>query len=111
MEITELMVGDWVYQDVPEQPYFQIEDYYDISDADDFEPIPITPEILKRNGFVCLELEGKLTFVDNAHLALVSDKEFSGPYNIFHTQIMIEYVHELQHALRLCKIDKEIKLL
>lgn len=65
---------------------------------DYLEPIPLTSEILEQNGFEVkvgpggkyqLTIEGVSCRVD---------------FNI------IQYIHDLQHALRLCGIEKEIKL-
>lgn len=77
------------------------------------EPIPITEEILMKNGFsnngmVCFilcitgynycEIEINL----NNNTLRIIKKGFSAEN--------IRFVHELQHALKLCKIDKEIEL-
>ena len=87
------------------------------------EPIPITPEILEKNGFTQCEPQGYNLYV--------KDKNGAGLYNIlwqgesynYDLEIAayaypfgefnkrnIKYVHQLQHALRLCGIEKEIVL-
>ena len=73
------------------------------------EPIPLTAEILEKNGFTkhaygfsfqYLKLNGNLRNDDTVYFTItISGKD-----------ITIDYVHQLQHALRLCGIEKEIKL-
>ena len=91
-----------------------------------FEPIPLTAEILEKNGF---RRECGATsptnhydyyalnddyydvhiweFSDGLWNMVFADCEFSGLPN---TQMLFSHVHELQHALRLCGIEKEILL-
>ena len=80
------------------------------------EPIPLTPEILEKNGFVLEEeAEGMYGVVvapyysrDDVPFEVFCDGE---PFAIwFKDPINIKYVHQLQHALRLCGIDKTIEL-
>jgi hypothetical protein len=78
------------------------------------EPIPLTPEILEKNGFkhyiteensddfdnregdlyYCLNrtADGYMSCIDVAHSFTISG--------------LIKYVHELQHILRLCGLDE-----
>ena len=78
---------------------------------DDIEPIPITAEILEKNGFECIE--------ENVDIALYGTPSCS----IFHTKGISRYrletpqasvacwnIHDLQHVLRLAGVDKEINL-
>ncbi len=147
MKAEELMIGDWVLCDMynPCDPYyppgtmgvFQMrpEDYTN-GLAEKYKPVPLTPEILEKNGFdpngipeevmpieerdysddtyvwsnasnecdthcqVCVYID----YHNNVCLfeAFTSDSHIDG--------IKIRYVHQLQHALRLCGINKEIKL-
>ena len=77
----------------------------------ELHPIPITAEILEKNGFECIEED-----VDTALYGTPS-------CSIFHTKGTLRYrldtpqasvvcwnIHDLQHALRLAGIDKEINL-
>ena len=94
------------------------------SNIEVIEPIPLTSEILEKNGFTkstpplgiharCYELDNKkdkyhLTIADYnkyKRLLLNVDSEDSECFNI-----KCDYVHEFQHALRLCGIDKTIEL-
>lgn len=62
------------------------------------EPIPLTPEILEKNGFKAeLGPGGRFVLEINGLCVTV---QFSA----------IDYVHELQNALLLCGIEKEIEL-
>lgn len=119
MKANELMIGDWVYRP---DCYDQVKEirHTGVIGRDslrgliafsELEPIPLTPEILEKNGFV-YDLEDKL-FEDiyprismlYAQYRLVEN----GGIN-YGEMSEIKYVHELQHALRLCGITKEIEL-
>lgn len=80
------------------------------------EPIPITPEILEKNGFEKLEEKYYRRFLEekgyyeavrvyfdeepNVAVRVLDGSEFKG---------RIKYIHELQQAMRLCHIKgKEI---
>lgn len=81
-------------------------------------PIEITPEILKKNGFrhgdgfekrwYDLKIEDKKVslYQSNTFYTLKIDEGIWTKLN----NIYIRFVHELQHALRLCGIDKSIEL-
>ena len=143
MKAKELMIGDWVlcdrnaqsdyeFDNVDYQPY-QIANGEDIDyafeqnmigDADVYQPIPLTAEILERNGFEVqdqgggrrdvwigfgVDCEGdiEVEFQYNIPTHLKIDGVFKGEY---YTSTNIKYVHLLQHALKLCGIEKEIEL-
>ena len=77
---------------------------------DELKPIPLTPEILEKNGFT-KELENgshyRFALIDgHIKISILYARgvfEWLGPLDF-------KYVHELQHALRLCGIKKEIAL-
>lgn len=150
MGAKDLMIGDWVYaidengdkhigrvnnleyDYVNKKDSFCV-DFFGTGFEPEFpdvlfhiQPIPLTPEILEKNGFendfyedesvadyVKVRIEGyslhctahewdaALVTCCNGHVDVVTD--FSGEF-----RGEIEYVHQLQHALRLCGIDKEI---
>ena len=147
MKANELMIGDWVKVIEPDRYASakgtilsltsQEGGYYAIKISDviygylttdvfneDIEPIPLTAEILEKNGFQArnryiweqkdnycciklniapkIEIDGKI-FGEPPILLQINGATFS-------LNIIIEYVHELQHALRLCEIEKEIEL-
>lgn len=71
-------------------------------------PLPLTPEILEKNG---LEWNGELWVTDNFLIENGYDYKNRFWWSIFNSPIFpINSVHELQHALRLFGIDKEIEL-
>lgn len=72
-------------------------------------PYPLTQEILEKNGFKNAGFFGKCEVGD---WKILCDTKNVAIFHDGHTDIdiPIEYVHELQNALRLCGIDKEIVL-
>lgn len=146
MKANELMIGDyvgylptWENEDGtiqrdgnPNNPIIckvemlgssvaQLDNGEDNFDADDIElyPIPLTPEILKKNGFGYIENDGmELThfYLGNRHscrLGLHIGTNNKGDYwvNTNYNDIYgLKYVHELQHAFRLFKLEKDIVL-
>lgn len=131
MKATELMVGDWVNSDFG---IFQINEIFDDAVRDDrgndyefdcIRPILLTGEILKSNGFELVSDSERVTnaFIDlydlweceitpQQTLMLFYDRN-SKDYRLhaFGDNISnIYFVHELQHALRLCGVEKEIEL-
>jgi len=125
MKKYELMVMDWVYSPTPTTPKaiqimygWQIEEY----ETQGFEPIPLTPEIPEKNGFVlkpdgwlwCKEkgIEDKnyifIQFRKNCEEVRLIELNFIN--KVLAKYEHMHYVHELQHALRLCGIEKEIVL-
>ena len=94
-----------------------------------FEPIPLTKEILEKNGFKLKEgctsawkwYNGETSiYVSGNHTCPIGQTltiyisggtvgaAFSSHLAI--SDLKIRGVHELQHALKLCGIDKEIEL-
>jgi len=89
--------------------------------VDYLRPMPLTPEILEKNGF-------RIVFDGELHVSYFQDIES------FHTEVKVDkigiyqklsmfdglgngvtiieckYVHQLQHAFSICKIDKQISL-
>jgi len=125
MEATELMTGDWVlYRG---QPHKVKEIYHGLIcieaqtgidavlgefDAflEDIQPIPLTQEILEKNGFKDCQFYGEL--LSEGGWQIICDCSRLGMRHGagWMMDIPCKYVHELQHALRLCKIEKEIVL-
>lgn len=89
-------------------------------------PIPLTPEILEKNGFEKLDFSHY--HINNRALVLDADGKWDSPLSwhwvvtemstnakgqrvvLDYYVATIKYVHELQHALRICRIEKEITL-
>ena len=82
--------------------------FYSINDL---KPIPLTPEILEKNWFV-YDLEDKLFEDIYPRISMLyAQYRLVENYGINYGEMSeIKYVHQLQHALRLCGIDKEIIL-
>lgn len=98
-------------------------------DDDDYEggiwlnyldPIPLTKEILKKNGWEYNDEEAKFfpqTWVGGGLMLQERDEGFmivvTSDYDdedTNDTPFVLLYVHELQHALRLRRIEKEIEV-
>lgn len=113
MRVTDLMVGDWVKVRVTNKCR-KIAGTNDLLFHNDYDPIPITEEILVKNGFEKTKGgEYKRTryvmFSDKSWVALYTRE--AGGYSAFLNKIVvIYYVHQLQHLLLLCGINKDIKL-
>ena len=82
-------------------------------------PIPLTDEILEKNGMHFNEDgTGVYCFEEDHQFSLqISTNKDKDVFRWQQTRveqpflcIIFHYVHELQHALRLCGIDKEIVL-
>lgn len=132
MKSNELMIGDWVihtqtidrYLNILEEPikvYARVEsiledginqdncqgcdDYVEIESVD---PIPLTEEILKANGF---------EWYSHEYVYWQDEDGREPPFRIFRNSqgvlrisvayklVRLRYVHELQHALRLCGLS------
>ena len=86
------------------------------------DPIPLTPEILEKNGFSLDEYgewyECEVSVKERNYWVNVAFRNDS--VSVYDLDILTggrssicihkNYVHELQHALRLCQIEKEIEL-
>lgn len=146
MRATDLMVGDWVQNPLGYKA--QVLDIRYIKDEGDgygggyrvnigtndwgcvqwleekdIEPIPLTPKILEKNGFLVKhpDSEKRQYWRDRAGQIVVhknrgyfffsiSGNAFKFGFYVPHFSSHIRYVHELQHALKLCGIEKEIEL-
>lgn len=129
MKANELMIGDWVSHN---GIWNRIAPADLIPDAhkkwlEEAQPIPITPEILEKNGwkkvgedertgvpimqieydgnaFWWTEMNGECGCED------VENEDGEEKFVKVFSCVRVCYVHELQHALKLCRIEKEIKL-
>ena len=136
MDAKELMIGDWVHveahrgfnaqnvkvETIPDNDadyeyghhyghiatWLEGDDFRDV-EAKHLQPIPLTPEIVIKNGInrhvsdnyalSVIFLQGKVIVSANANEVSIS----LGWRNVI-------YVHELQHLIKLCGIDIEIKI-
>lgn len=141
MKATELMIRDWVLHEGEPYQIRQLGIYGVDRDGEDYpavcvgkpegvgliverneiEPIPLTPEILEKNGWGYNNEDEKFfpqTWVGGGlmlqgtgdcgyRIVVASDYDDEDTND---TPVILLYVHELQHALRLCRIEKEIVL-
>ena len=138
MKANELMIGDWVQ--IPEPIFLDTkipvrvvlireDDYIEINDGtgafgyelsrDGVEPVPLTQEIVYKNADNEYPSEyttscrivylGK--YPNSIEITVYSSGEIEWTINeCEYTILALKYVHELQHALRLAGIEKEIIL-
>lgn len=134
MKTTEVMVDDWLLKDTTP---IQIDsgDLY-LGRVIYYRPIPLTPEILEKNGFyfgytsneediahstiaqlseedkgwVWDEGDGSIKIIfpteSDGGFVELDDQSFNRHLSFLFSDNL--YVHELQHILKLCGIDKEI---
>lgn len=136
MKVNELMIGDWVkvtdddtddsfigqVKAIDELENINVPEGEDVAypySIDCLEPIPLTPEILEKNGFsgegynmgiVGFSVEPIPDEKDGYEVFIWTDMCLQIKHGFTHLKKYIKYVHELQHAIRLCGIEKEIEI-
>ena len=116
MKSIELMIGDWV-------SFFGSPKKITLLTATQplaADPIPLTTEILEKNGWEYYDKDAKFfpgtwggggLLLEETYggfmIAVVSDYDDEDTNQ---TPFVLKYVHELQHALRLLNKDKEITI-
>lgn len=132
MNVNDLMIGDWVLVDdihalgIGAMMPARVKQLYECGiiidcgegdeDCEIFKPVPLTHEILVKNGLKeCFD--GKIEYENfnedkNFLLEITEeDGEVWWTINVAEYRIAkLEYVHQLQHAIRLLGIGKEIIL-
>ena len=127
MDCKDLMVGDWVicnhYQDKPFTKQFGVADFAK-GEYEFCEPIPLTEDILVKNGFKFQRHEFKTTnddyWISDDKRIIFRGEHMTNSFNKWSVHVDTEdmrtmgyfeitYVHQLQHLLRLCGIKKEIE--
>lgn len=110
MEAKELMISDWVIDKSKKAQVTSltcdgiIETTASISNIEVVKPIPLSPEILKANGFEYFK--GTSSYVlqtTTASITLLWDYWYK--CFCWH-EAKIRNVHELQHALRMCGLNE-----
>ena len=113
------MIGDWVQVQSELNRYKRIRSTFDMDITLLYEPIPLTTEILEKNGFDISDPEVKQYHFEEDgqryHFSLrqmynKDNKPDGYSFFAFSVLTIIDYVHQLQHAFKLCGIDKEIEL-
>lgn len=133
MEAKDLMIGDWVQNPlgakgwvkeirlIPKDSdgfggYYLVDiayskdgDSYARLEAKELNPIPLAPEILEKNGWVNEHLGAQWQewWLDKTKFPIV---RYSVNDTLHHNGIVLKFVHQLQQALKVCGIDKEIDL-
>lgn len=116
MEANELMIGDIICQKFSNlvlvvsavtPPYVQCIDEEGQFHEDTIKPIPLTPEILEKNGWVNdhFGAQRQEWWLDKTKFPIV---RYSVNDTLHHNGIVLKFVHQLQHALKVCGIEKEI---
>ena len=128
LKISDLSVGDWVKMGDERYQIYHLtlagdaygyrkvntisgEEYFDGSIAD-VCPIPITAEILEKNGFE----ESRYywtAYHDNGDYVEIyndGDKWYLSVNSVEYILCPLHWVHQIQHLLRVWGIDKEINL-
>ena len=102
MKATELQIGDWIlYGDKPVK-VLQLSENGKYSWV---KPIPLTTEILEKNGWK--ETEYWHEYQDNKNTIQCCLPELRGKINGIEIEhFKCEYVHQYQHLLRLCGLDE-----
>ena len=129
MKAKDLMIGDWVYRldcydevkETRQNGIIGLDNLRGLIGFSEIEPIPLTPEILEKNGWVYNNEDEKffpqtwvggglmLQGADDCGYCIVVTSDYDDE-DTNDTPFIIFYVHELQHALRLRRIKKEITL-
>lgn len=127
---TEIMVGDWLwYQGQFNAFPLKVEQvtkrkvgyhadphenrmYY--LRLHEVQPIPITPEILERNGFEKVQNLLVLQWENGVYPSMIFVEYNPENYCLFINDMMfpkpVRFLHELHHILMDCDIEKEITL-
>lgn len=108
-------IGNMSPMDAPIYCYTQLEGYFPCQ-LSDLAPIPLTAEILEKNSW-SKPASGRVWSRNNVP-SFVLEEIDDGSFEVttdtcseWGGLCVIHYVHEFQHALRLCRInDKEIIL-
>ena len=138
MKASELMSGDWVIRKGIPSEHMQIAGFNEFKNLvymdfqgrgitenlDGIEPIPITTEFLERNGFIDPSYSKKVKYeLHEPDLQITYYPRYSvmsiwkkgenpvivrqnGFYKAYNE--VVQYIHEFQHALKDCKIERNV---
>lgn len=120
MKVTELMLGDWVtYDGVPSQVTMTSsegvvmllkEGKVVFTNSEQLNPIPLTEELLKVNDLklsMYYTADGRQMYTyEESNFTLYFNRK-QNIYNVSRTDVSVQlqYVHELQHYLRLINLQ------
>lgn len=110
------MIGDWVLYGGKSVKILQLSNGQEYKGI---QPIPLTSEILEKNGFsgegynmgvIGFHTDPIPEVKDGYEVFIWKDMCLEIKHGFTHLKRYTFYVHELQHALRLCGINLEIKV-
>ena len=133
ISVSDLSIGDWVCAEqlcgVHNEPrltppmkvvglgesWVNLEIDPEQGDPFEFEPseirgVPITLEILEKNGVALAEDYDECIALYTCPAFSVVKYGNSYTFEVPQARVRVEHVHELQHAIRLARIKKEITL-
>ncbi len=128
LKIRDLSVGDWVKAGSEPARVLRLGiagnnkakglsgQMYGFVTSSEIEPISITPEILKNNGWyeddydTCTDYTTDNTIIMYNKERKVWKACIMNNSPVVRVKVFFSYVHELQHALRLAGLDEDIKL-
>ena len=136
MKATELMVGDYLQtivtrkkvrvKEIKQSCIYTVDNGYEYNEI---QPIPLTLEILEKNGFICTQKENEedgeyecwsfhrdccsIIYEPTVKMLEVHNGGDNGSAvrtAQFYTDGNVLFVHELQHLLIMCNINLTIEL-
>lgn len=106
MKANEIQIGDWIEWmgnkckvDLP----LLMTEYQDNIDGNNVKPIPLTSEILEKNGFRDYFGYGYANNKGCYCEGFYMNNDFT--IRVSNVSRKLNYVHELQHVLRLCVLN------
>jgi len=134
MKANELMIGDWLYRpacydqvkEIRHTGVIGIDNLRGLIAFSELEPIPLTPNILEKNGFVSNKhvypypyyeyinekdkLKISFAFPQGNKTSYKEPWVYIDSENVFIEHLPCVFVHQLQQILRLCRVEKEIEV-
>jgi len=120
MKLEELMLNDWVLYNgnpckvarISERLFLEKDEKVFYAPIEKITPLPLTKEILEKNGWKYNPTIKAYEWQHEAFYISINLDEKTRIYvvNDYIFGMALGAVHELQHALRLCGIEKTINL-
>lgn len=132
VKISDLSIGDWVLCDGEdwkisaineESVGLRVDSDYSVASLEECDPIPLTPEILKKNGWECIAVGDNGPATPKEHYNRYEKWRCESKWgyrDLFFDRMTKKWrlsgmncttfttVHKLQHALRFSGFEKEI---
>lgn len=105
MEVKEFMIGDLVL--INKHPvHLTMQDLVYVHQGRECEPIPLTAEILAKNGWV-YDTEYHNWWHEGVEFVIFCNEDNPHCYYVNSiSSIHLDYIHSLQHILRLCGLNE-----